>query len=194
MKLSSITAGVVLVCAASASVAAPPPPVLTPVLPACASTDISTAPATFSGFACVGYYEGNLLGGSPAMNQLTDDALNLLMGTSGVDYSPLAGPINFSGSGPIDFSGMFGGTVVLGIHKGGASQTDTQGTAFYKFTLSEDVDSLTYNLQGLSNASLFFNNPDEPGPPPVPEPGTYALMLAGLGAMGLVARRRSRKQ
>lgn len=34
---------------------------------------------------------------------------------------------------------------------------------------------------------------DEPAPPPaIPEPGTYALMLAGLGAVALTARRRAR--
>lgn len=30
------------------------------------------------------------------------------------------------------------------------------------------------------------------GPPPIPEPGTYAMMLAGLGALGLMVARRRR--
>jgi PEP-CTERM motif len=30
-------------------------------------------------------------------------------------------------------------------------------------------------------------------PPPIPEPSTYALMLAGIAAVGFVARRRSNR-
>lgn len=42
------------------------------------------------------------------------------------------------------------------------------------------------NAQGLSHATLI-------GVTPIPEPETYALMLAGLGAVGLMARRRQRR-
>jgi len=31
-------------------------------------------------------------------------------------------------------------------------------------------------------------------PAPIPEPETYAMMLAGLGLMGFVARRRKQKE
>lgn len=41
---------------------------------------------------------------------------------------------------------------------------------------------------GLSHGTLYTSNELIPGP--IPEPSTYALMLAGLGAVGLVARRR----
>jgi hypothetical protein len=42
-------------------------------------------------------------------------------------------------------------------------------------------------VPGYSNSSLWVRDVT-----PVPEPETYALMLAGLGAVGFVARRRRR--
>ncbi len=56
------------------------------------------------------------------------------------------------------------------------------------------------NNQGVSEAFLLSYTPDTifdpnpifipPPPPPIPEPQTYAMLLAGLGLLGLIARRR----
>ena len=44
----------------------------------------------------------------------------------------------------------------------------------------------------IANHFIWFDQNLEPVPPvtPIPEPGTYALMLGGLALLGLVARRR----
>jgi hypothetical protein len=48
------------------------------------------------------------------------------------------------------------------------------------------VSGLTYNYDGTTGGG----NTDLP--PAIPEPETYALMLVGLGLMGMVARRRNK--
>lgn len=61
----------------------------------------------------------------------------------------------------------------------------------YKFTYvpianpSQEWTPFNPSLNGIFTISGNVINP-------VPEPGTYALMLAGLGLVGLIARRRSR--
>jgi hypothetical protein len=52
-------------------------------------------------------------------------------------------------------------------------------------TFTGDLDN--YRALGLSHASVYTGDAPVPG---VPEPETYALMLAGLGVLGFVARRR----
>jgi hypothetical protein len=46
----------------------------------------------------------------------------------------------------------------------------------------------------LAKSSLSIDGGGVPPPNPVPEPETYAMMLAGLGVVGALARRRKAKQ
>lgn len=70
------------------------------------------------------------------------------------------------------------------------------GTGIYGVNTATGAGTLRVNFggQGLgaANGTAFFAEAGAPTTPtpPIPEPGTYALMLAGLGATALAARRR----
>ena len=44
-------------------------------------------------------------------------------------------------------------------------------------------------LDAVGAFNIASRPPGTPGTPPIPEPGTYLLMFAGLGIVGMVARR-----
>ena len=168
--------------------------------------------------ACGGFYLGNLNGGGPDMNVATAEALNTLLGVTTFTSTSFTVLADLGGGelpgGWVDFAPKLYGQTLVSFHVGGANGASGgvgyNGTAFYLFDAGTDgLDSFAFNRPGLSNARLFQTGSAPPptslpplcegescgqggfgGLTPVPEPGTWALMILGFGAMGAMLRRR----
>ena len=152
------------------------------VVSACQLTDV-TPMAT----DCKGFLSGNLISGNSADLAASADAVNALLGTT---YTGATLPIvetlkNLSGS-TIDFATTLAGPSVFAFHVGGANGNGgvgSQSTGFFLIDAGSGLDSITLNVGGLSNARLFTTS--------VPEPATWAMLLAGFGVLGYALRRKS---
>lgn len=159
---------------ASALAAQPGPP------PACSTTADLGIPV----ISCSGFSEGNLV------NVGHKDDAAALLGLIGIMSNgiPIANA-SISGATTLSFTQALYGLTVIGIHIGGGSDHDghvKESTAFYKFDAgTTGIHSITTRFDTLSNAGLYKTMAA-----PVPEPGTYAMLLAGVGLLGAVARRR----
>ena len=95
----------------------------------------------------------------------------------------------------------FSGTEPTTIYRGGSAEFGainaytrdyTFGTAYNYYGIRSSTVSFIYDdADPELDALVAFNRVDFPNP--IPEPETYAMMLAGLGLLGAVSRRRRQK-
>lgn len=149
--------------------------------------------------SCLGYYEGNVLNNSPGTD-FVETNINTAYGTSiplgSVSPQPAAQIISpLNGVATASFAGIVeSGLTIIGIHWGGGAgggQTGIYALNINSATWDGSYNFLASNPGGSSNIWLYSTGGGVV--PGIPEPETYALMLAGLAAMGFMARRRKAK-
>jgi hypothetical protein len=187
MKLKIIAAATLSLAAMGANAA-----LTSAGTPICALTDVSPGAS-----ACSGSWVGN------DKNQQADvfAALNVMSaGTwinAGASDDAGNGPFtsnSASNTGTLTFDSPVSGTFAVAVKAANNFSlyvwNNVSNVALFDFSTAGVSVNTGGVPNGLSHASLYVK---EGQVTVVPEPSTYALVLAGLGMMGLVARRRARK-
>ena len=165
-------------------------------LPALAENCANTSWSALAATDCEGSFAGNINGNASEMAFL-DSAWGALAGGS-FDYlgksddagnGPFTGDPDVAINGTLTFDQAISGWFVIGLKA-------ANNHSYYLFNATSPITSLTYAStagvatnrngipQNLSHGNLYAVAQ------PVPEPETYALMMAGLAAVGFLSRRR----
>jgi hypothetical protein len=155
----------------------------------------ASGPLAPSADKCAGYYDKNQFSGQTGNVALQQSAVDLLLGAGKytVDWDQLDkdGKI-VSGSNIDAFNKLManaGGQVLIGLHWGNVPGDVQNVSAFYLWDNVATGSIRLTDTQGYSNAVLYRST----SVAAVPEPGTWALMLVGFGAVGGAMRRRRRE-
>ena len=158
------------------------------ISPACSFT----APVNPDATACGGLFSGNNVGSGNSTSPGATLTNEYILSTWGV-----AGGTTFNS--PADTSAGAGWTFSLGAEYAGdvvvaVKQGDAFSLYFYDNVASlSSVTYLGYGGTGILNAGVSHFTVYGNSVPAIPEPETYALMLAGLGAIAFMARRRRQR-
>lgn len=187
-RIKDLVVAVVLVVAGATSWAAP----RTAPTVNCADSAATIGNAGY--LDCVGAFSGNVMGDASEADHLTS--------VWGGDWTWL-GKSDDAGSGPFvaGYDGVISGTLVFDAPIQGLFVLAIKGGPSYSYYEFDGgtggIGSLSFDTlgvakgngkagPGLSHFGLYVQSI------PVPEPQTYALMLAGFGLIGFMLRARSR--
>ena len=171
---------------------------------ACLLNDVS--PAADS---CSGFFAGNLLSGSGASIAAQQSGLASIGFAWDGNFSQVTKINSLGGLTTVDFStaeqnplSRIYGDTWIGVHFGNGAGLGAQATGFWKLNAgTAGLATFLINIaQGSSGAVLYRTGSAPPIEPPtggggtgsgvVPEPASWAMLIAGFGLVGATMRRR----